>query len=70
MIGDSITDCGRARPIGEADGDGLGTGYVSLINACLTATFPQAHIRLINMGMGGDTVRDLADRDQRCLASF
>jgi lysophospholipase L1-like esterase len=62
MIGDSITDCGRVRPIGEENGDGLGTGYVSLINACLTATIPQAHIRIINMGVSGNTVRDLAAR--------
>jgi lysophospholipase L1-like esterase len=62
MIGDSITDCGRVRPIAEANRDGLGTGYVSLINACLTATAPQAHIRIVNMGVSGNTVRDLATR--------
>lgn len=58
LIGDSITDFGRARPIVEANGDALGTGYVSLINACLTATIPQARIRIVNMGMSGNTVRD------------
>jgi lysophospholipase L1-like esterase len=62
MIGDSITDCGRVRPIAEAEGDALGTGYVNLINSCLTATIPQAHIRVVNMGVSGDTVRDLAVR--------
>jgi lysophospholipase L1-like esterase len=62
MIGDSITDCGRARPIAEAGGEALGTGYVSLINACLTATSPQACIRIVNMGVSGNTVRDLAAR--------
>jgi lysophospholipase L1-like esterase len=62
MIGDSITDCGRVRPIAEASGEALGTGYVSLINACLTATIPQARIRIINMGVSGDTVRELAAR--------
>jgi hypothetical protein len=29
MIGDSITDCGRARDVAEATGDLLGSGYVS-----------------------------------------
>jgi len=63
MIGDSITDCNRARPIAEAAGwDSLGTGYVNLINAFLTATMPQARIRVVNMGVGGNTVSDLAAR--------
>jgi lysophospholipase L1-like esterase len=62
MIGDSITDCGRVRPIAEASGEALGTGYVSLINACLTAFSPQARIRIVNMGVSGNTVRDLAAR--------
>lgn len=62
MLGDSITDCGRVRPIAEASGDALGIGYVSLINACLTATSPQARIRIVNMGVSGNTVRDLAAR--------
>jgi len=63
MIGDSITDCGRARPIAEAASwDSLGTGYVSLVNAFLSATLPQARIRVVNMGVGGNTVSDLAAR--------
>ena len=36
FIGDSITDWSRARPIGEALFDSLGTGYVGLVTgACL-----------------------------------
>ena len=46
MLGDSITDSGRVRPIAEASGEALGTGYVSLINACLTATSSQRHMIL------------------------
>jgi lysophospholipase L1-like esterase len=64
MIGDSITDCGRAYPLADTP-DALGTGYVSLINACLTAVMPQARIQIINMGISGNTVRDLAARWQR-----
>ena len=66
MIGDSITDCGRARPVGEAgiDGSGLGNGYVSLVDSLLRATYPQARMRVVNMGTGGHTVRDLAGRWQ------
>ena len=62
MIGDSITDCGRLRPGADPNGDPLGSGYVSLINACLQASAPLAHIRVINMGVGGNTVRDLSAR--------
>ena len=64
MIGDSITDCGRARPVGDAgiDGSGLGTGYVSLANSLLRAAYPHARIRVVNMGTSGNTVRDLAAR--------
>jgi lysophospholipase L1-like esterase len=62
MIGDSITDTGRARPIGQ--GDGLGNGYVSLVNALLGSAYPQVPVQVINMGIGGNTVRDLRGRWQ------
>jgi lysophospholipase L1-like esterase len=64
LIGDSITDCERARPVGEGLFGALGTGYVSLVDALLQATIPQDGIRLINMGTSGNTVRDLAARWQ------
>lgn len=64
MIGDSITDAGRAHPIGEGRNDELGRGYVSLIDALLNSLHPEAAIRTINMGNSGNTVRDLKDRWQ------
>lgn len=64
MIGDSITDCGRARPVAEGVNWDLGNGYVSLIHALLGATYPEQHIRIRNMGISGNTVRDLAARWQ------
>lgn len=64
MIGDSITDCGRARPVGEGINWDLGNGYVSLIHALLGATCPERSIRIRNMGISGNTVRDLAARWQ------
>ncbi len=64
MIGDSITDCGRKRPVGEGDGGNLGTGYVSMVSALIGATCPEKRIRVVNMGISGDTVRDLAARWQ------
>lgn len=64
MIGDSITDCDRARPVGEGLFDALGKGYVSLVDGLLTASYPSYRIRLVNMGVSGNTVRDLHDRWQ------
>ncbi|MFC4779022.1 SGNH/GDSL hydrolase family protein [Paenibacillus sp. GCM10023252] len=62
MIGDSITDCGRVRPIGEGKGDPLGSGYVGMIHAWLHASRPDCAIRMVNMGVSGDTVRELKAR--------
>lgn len=64
MIGDSITDAGRARPIGEGSDAALGNGYVSQVNSLLGAAHPEAHIQVVNMGIGGNTVRNLAERWQ------
>ena len=57
FIGDSITDCGRKRPIGSGGFDqALGNGYVSLVDAALAAVYPDFAISTINMGINGDTV--------------
>ena len=65
LIGDSITDCGRRQPVGEGPGDGLGNGYVGQLNAVLTAFRPDLRIRVVNMGISGNTVRSLRDRWRR-----
>jgi lysophospholipase L1-like esterase len=64
MIGDSITDCERARPVGEGLFEALGKGYVTLVDALLQASDPAQHIRVVNMGTSGNTVRDLKARWQ------
>lgn len=64
LIGDSITDCDRARPVGEGLFDGTGYGYVSLVEAFLGAEHPELGIRVTNMGVSGHTVRDLKARWQ------
>jgi lysophospholipase L1-like esterase len=64
MIGDSITDCGRKRPIAEGLHPALGEGYVAFVGSLLTAVYPDHHIRVINMGVSGNTVRDLKNRWQ------
>jgi len=64
MIGDSITDCGRKKPEGEGRNDALGNGYVSLVDAFLQSTYPELGIRVVNMGISGNTVRNLKERWQ------
>ncbi len=60
FIGDSITDAGRtgtAAPYGD--------GYVNMVEMLLQAHHPQLELRVLNRGIGGDTVRDLAARWER-----
>lgn len=64
MIGDSITDCERARPIGEGRYPSLGHGYVALVDALLGASYPHLQLRITNMGISGNNVRDLKARWQ------
>lgn len=61
MTGDSVTDCGRDRPVGNGP-YGLGNGYVNIVNACLRANYPQTGIRVVNTGISGDTSRGLLAR--------
>jgi lysophospholipase L1-like esterase len=60
MAGDSITACQRDSN-NLAD---LGNGYVSFVDGLLTACYPSHHIRVLNRGVPGDTVRELKLRWQ------
>lgn len=62
MIGDSITDNGRAKPVGEGLFGAIGNSYVGLVSALLGTTYPDRNIRVVNMGTSGDTVRELKAR--------
>lgn len=64
FIGDSITDCERARPVGEGLFGAVGKSYVSLVEGFLGACHPADAIRVVNMGTSGNTVRDLKARWQ------
>jgi len=64
MIGDSVTDCGRAQPVGEGLFGALGSGYAANVDALLSAAYPDHHVRVVNMGTSGHTVRDLKARWQ------
>ncbi|MGA1531006.1 MAG: SGNH/GDSL hydrolase family protein [Kiritimatiellia bacterium] len=66
FIGDSITSAARNFDHG---GEGLGddpygSGYVRQIKALLESGYPENRIRVVNKGVGGHTIRDLADRWQ------
>lgn len=64
FIGDSITDCERARPVGEGLFGAIGKSYVGLVEGFLMATHPGHAIRVVNMGTSGHTVLDLKARWQ------
>lgn len=64
LIGDSITDVERARPVGEGLGEAHGRGYAMMVNGLLGAVYPERRIRVVNMGCSGDTVRALRARWQ------
>lgn len=65
FIGDSITDCGRARPVGEGfDSARLGAGYVGEAAALLGSVYPELSIRVVNTGVSGDQIRHLKARWQ------
>jgi len=54
FIGDSITDCGRRGFNGQ-----LGVGYVRLFSELLFNRRPFTTTRIINKGIGGNTILDL-----------
>ncbi|HSJ57220.1 MAG TPA: SGNH/GDSL hydrolase family protein [Anaerolineae bacterium] len=60
FIGDSITDCGRGRPVGQ--GGRLGDGYVALVDSLLAAWYPERRIHVLNTGVSGNRVTDLKAR--------
>ena len=56
--GDSVTDCDRDRN----DSYSLGSGYPALIAAYLWSHFPCLKLTILNRGVSGDRVYDLATR--------
>lgn len=62
FAGDSVTDDGRTRPVGEGLWNALGNGYVRMVDTFLTVDYPELFIRCVNMGVGGNTSKDLLAR--------
>lgn len=70
FLGDSITDTGRARPVGEGTlFDSMGKGYANVATGLLGAVYPERNIRVVNMGCSGDNVRLLKARWQTDVAN-
>lgn len=63
--GDSITDAGRAQPIAEGLFDPMGRGYVNFVDAFINARHPDLNFHVVNVGISGNTSRDLVARWQR-----
>ena len=65
LIGDSVTDMGRAQPVGEGLFNPHGTGYPNVVQGLLTSVYPDYFVNVVNMGVSGNTVRDLKARWQK-----
>lgn len=65
LIGDSVTDMGRTQPIGQGLFNPHGNGYPNVVQGLLTSVYPDYFINVVNMGVSGNTVRDLKGRWQR-----
>jgi acyl-CoA thioesterase-1 len=59
FIGDSITEWGRG-----GDPEDIGTGYVRLIHDYLVTAYPDLKPIVLNRGVGGHRIPDLANRWQ------
>ena len=64
LVGDSVTDMGRKQPVGEGLFNPHGTGYPNVVQGLLTSVYPDYLINVVNMGVSGNTVRDLKARWQ------
>jgi len=64
FVGDSITDAGRARPVGEGLFGAHGTGYVNIVSGLLGTIYAGHKIRVVNQGQSGDTAVNLKERWQ------
>ena len=64
--GDSITDAGRDKKNQSANNSqGLGRGYPNLIGGALLADYPEKKLTVLNRGISGHKVPDLAARWQK-----
>ena len=65
FAGDSVTDMGSAKPVGEGLADSVGRGYVRVLENMFAAYYPEVFLRVTNSGISGNTSRDLLERYDR-----
>jgi len=65
FAGDSVTDMGSARPVGEGLRDNVGYGYVRMLENILNTWYPEIKVRVTNSGIDGNTSKDLCMRFKR-----
>ena len=65
FAGDSVTDSGSTNPVGEGLFDGVGRGYVRVIENMLAVYYPELKIRVTNSGISGNTSVTLLERYDR-----
>lgn len=70
FAGDSVTDDGRTRPVGEGLWGALGNGFVRMTDTILNVDYPELYIRCVNMGISGNTSRDLLARWESDITAF
>ena len=69
FTGDSVTDCRRARPIGDGFGT-IGESYLSRIFIDTWADIPNHSIRYMNSATSGNTSKMLLDRFDEEVLSY
>ncbi|MBR7101803.1 MAG: GDSL family lipase, partial [Clostridia bacterium] len=62
FTGDSVTDSGRKRPVGEGLWEGLGNGYVRNVDSMLAVLYPEIMLHIANTGTGGAASCDMLAR--------
>ncbi len=67
LIGDSITSGARNFNLGGEgrQDEAYGSSYTLLLKSFLDACYPERHIRVVNKGVGGHTIKDLEERWER-----
>ena len=70
FTGDSVTDCGRARPVGGCGFDTIGNSYLSRIFIDTWADMPNHSIRYLNSATSGNTSDMLLARFDEEVLSY
>lgn len=55
FAGDSVTDMGSERPVGEGLFDNVGRSYVRVVENMLAVYYPEIKVRVTNSGISGNT---------------